>query len=323
MDERQAKLFELPPREVRPATPAPEVQDIAEQLPATLRLGTMSWSFEGWRGLVYDAAADPKLLSEAGLTAYSAHPLLGTVEVDRSYYDPLPARYFRELAGQVPEGFRFVVKAHEDCTLLRFPKRPRYGKKQGELNPRYLDSAYATAAVVEPCATGLGDKLGLVLFQFAPQDAGEPSAFVDRLQRFLEGLPRGPTYAVELRNRELLTAGYARALEASGAVHAHNVWGDMPSVLVQAKLIPPAARRPLVVRWLMRRGDDYEGARSRFLPFSRLVEPDLASRTDIATLVAKALAHHVPALVLVNNKAEGCSPLSLVELARAISVSRR
>jgi hypothetical protein len=74
----------------------------------------------------------------------------------------------------------------------------------------------------------------------------------------------------------------------------------------------------LIVRWLMRRGDDYEGARSRFLPFSRLAEPDLPNRRDIATLIAKALAHDVPAFVVVNNKAEGSAPASIIELARAI-----
>jgi hypothetical protein len=126
-------------------------------------------------------------------------------------------------------------------------------------------------------------------------------------------------YAVELRNPELLTPAYAGALEATGAVHAHNVWGSMPSVLAQARLIPPAARRPLVVRWLMRKGDDYEGARSRFLPFSRLAEPDATNREDIATLLGKALAHHVPCFVLVNNKAEGCAPLSIFELGRALA----
>ena len=68
----------------------------------------------------------------------------------------------------------------------------------------------------------------------------------------------------------------------------------------------------------MRRGDDYEGARSRFLPFTRLVEPDLPNRRDIATLIAKALAHEVPALVVVNNKAEGSAPASIVELAGEI-----
>lgn len=92
----------------------------------------------------------------------------------------------------------------------------------------------------------------------------------------------------------------------------------MPSVLEQARSMPPATRRPLIVRWLMRRGDVYDEAKSRFFPFSRLAEPDLQHRQDIAVLVAKALAHGVPALVVVNNKAEGSAPCSIIELARAV-----
>jgi uncharacterized protein YecE (DUF72 family) len=312
-------LFELPPRVLEPAPLDPYHHALRERLPSALRLGTMSWSFVGWRGLIYAESTEPKLLAEAGLTAYSRHPLFNSVEIDRSHYDPLPARYFSELAAQVPADFRFVVKAHEDCTLPEFPRRARYGKKQGAPNARYLDPSYASRAVVEQVTAGLGDKLGVLLFQLAPQDAGEPRAFADKLERFLSGLPRGVPYAVELRNRELLTPAYAHALESSGAVHAHNVWGSMPSVLAQARLIPPAARKPLVVRWLMRQGDDYQEAGRRFRPFSKLVEPDLPNRNDIVTLVAKALGHGVPAFVTVNNKAEGCSPESLFEIARAIA----
>lgn len=318
----QPSLFELPPRQVEPAPEAPEQRALAGKLPSSLYLGTMSWSFPGWRGLVYGKSAEPKLLAEAGLGAYAQHPLLGAVEVDRSFYEPLPARFFESVASQVPDRFRFVVKAHEHCTLPRFPRHERYGKKQGELNPRFLDAGYAGGAVVGPVASGLGPKLGALLFQFPPQDASEPLVFAERLAHFLSALPRQVPYVVELRNPELLTPAYVKALESSGALHAHNVWGTMPGVLQQARLIPPVARRPLVVRWLMRRGDDYEGARSRFAPFTKLAEPDLASRRDIATLIAKALEHGVPAFVLVNNKAEGCAPESLAELARLIATFR-
>lgn len=314
----QPSLFQLPPRVVEAAAELAEHRALRAQLTAGLRLGTMSWSFPGWRGLVYGEGADPKLLAEAGLGAYCQHPLLGTVEIDRSFYEPLPARYFQGLSEQVPLDFRFLVKAHEDCVLARFPRHARYGKKQGDSNARFLDASYATDAVVGPSVAGLGAKLGAILFQFPPQDVGHPSAFADQLSGFLRRLPRGVSYAVELRNAELFTPAYASALESAGAVHAHNVWGNMPSVLQQARLIAPVARRPLIVRWLMRRGDDYEGARSRFLPFSRLVEPDLPSRRDIATLIAKALAHDVPAFVVVNNKAEGSAPASIIELAREI-----
>lgn len=317
-DAEQQTLFELPARTVAAAEASAEHEALATQLSAGLKLGTMSWSFAGWRGIVYGKDAEPKLLAEAGLTAYGKHPLLRAVEIDRSFYEPLPVRYFEHVRRQVPDDFRFLVKAHEDCTQPQFPRHARYGKKQGELNARFLDASYAVDAVIGPAVEGLGEKLGALLFQFPPQDAREPRAFAERLASFLEKLPRGVPYAVELRNPELLTPAYARALQQAGAVHAHNVWGSMPSVLAQARLIPPIARNPLIVRWLMRSGDDYEGARSRFLPFSKLAEPDLRSREDIATLIAKALAHEVPAFVLVNNKAEGCAPESIFELSRLI-----
>lgn len=315
----QPTLFALPPRTVPAAVAHGEHEALATQLGAALRMGTMSWSFAGWRGIVYGKDAEPKLLAEAGLTAYGAHALLRAVEIDRSFYEPLPTAYFEHVRGQVPDSFRFLVKAHEDCTQPQFPRHARYGKKQGQRNERFLDAGYAIDAVIAPAVEGLGQKLAALLFQFPPQDAREPRAFADKLAAFLQKLPRGVPYAVELRNAELLTPAYARTLEHAGAVHAHNVWGGMPSVLAQARLIPPPARKPLIVRWLMRSGDDYEGARSRFMPFSRLAEPDFRNREDIATLIAKALAHDVPAFVLVNNKAEGCAPESIFELARLIT----
>jgi uncharacterized protein YecE (DUF72 family) len=142
----QPTLFELPPRSVEAAPRSAELERVSAELPEALRMGTMSWTFPGWRGLVYAESADPKALSEAGLPAYSSHPLLGATEIDRSFYDPLPERYFAQVAEQVPEQFRFIVKAHEDCTVARFPKHARYGKKQGELNARFLDAAYASAS---------------------------------------------------------------------------------------------------------------------------------------------------------------------------------
>jgi uncharacterized protein YecE (DUF72 family) len=315
----QSTLFDLPEEPLPAAEPRAAHRAVADSLPGELRMGTMSWSFPGWRGLVYADKADAKRLSEDGLSAYSKHPLLGAVEIDRSYYEPLPEARYAAYAAQVPDGFRFVVKAHEACTVRRFPAHERYGKKRGEANALYLDPAHAENAVIGPAARGLGSKLGAVVFQFPPQDAGHPLEFADALRRFLGALPKGVPCAVELRNPELLTAAYAEALGATGALHCHNVWGSMPSVLDQARLVPKEARRPLVIRWLLRPGDDYEGARSRFLPFSRLVEEDRDSREAIARLAVKALGHRVPVFVVVNNKAEGSSPESVAKLAERIA----
>ena len=96
----------------------------------------------------------------------------------------------------------------------------------------------------------------------------------------------------------------------------------MPHVLAQARQVPPALRNPLVIRWLLAPGEVYADARDRFRPFDRIAREDLPVRSAIARLVVKAAAHGVPALVLINNKAEGCAPESAFRLARAIVHAR-
>jgi uncharacterized protein YecE (DUF72 family) len=319
----QGELFDLPPRKVDVAPSAMAHRELAAALPSGVRLGTMSWSYPGWKDVVYASKGSTKELSELGLTAYAEHPLLRAVEIDRSYYEPLSAGAYRRYAEQVPDDFRFLVKAHEDAVVRRYPLHARYGKKRGAANARYLDASYVTDTVVAPLVEGLASKLGAILFQFPPElEVAEPGAFAERLQRFLCALPAVARYAVEVRNPELLTREYAEALVAGGGLHCHNLWTTMPPLGAQARLIPPVARSPLVVRWLLRHGDPYAGASERFAPFDRLAEPDPQNRDRVADLVARADAHGVPAIVLVDNKAEGCAPLGIVELARAIALKR-
>ncbi|WP_394844185.1 DUF72 domain-containing protein [Pendulispora brunnea] len=314
----QNVLFDLPPPALDPVPPSEEHVRLAAELPDGIALGCMTWSFPGWIGVVYAKGTPEKLLGARGLTAYSKNPLHRIVELDRSYYDPIPAAAYREYADQVPDGFRLFAKAHEECTVLQFPQHPRYGKKRGAHNPRFLDAAYASDAVVGPFAEGLGAKMGGLLFQFPPQDVGDPRAFAGQLHDFLRRLPKGVPYAVEVRNAELLTKAYFAALEDTGAVHCHNQWTSMPSVLTQVKLAPPGARRPLVIRWLLREGDKYEEARARYAPFNRIVAEDRDNRDAIARIVVKAHQHGVPSFVFLDNKAEGCAPETLLRLARAI-----
>ena len=319
MREQQATLFELPAPEIEAAAPSPEHLAVAARLPASVRLGTMSWSFPGWRGLVYGKDAPTGSFANLGLRAYARHPLLRAVELDRSYYEPLSEATLRSYAEQVPDDFRFLVKAHEACSVRRYPTHARYGKKRGELNPLYLDAAYATDAVVGPAQRALGSKLGALLFQFPPSaDAADPGVFARELATFLSRLPSRVPYAVELRNVDLFGPRYVQSLAETGAVHCHNAWSAMPSVLAQAKRVPPDARNPLIVRWLLRPGQAYAEARDRLRPFDRITEEDAAQRSVLARLVAKAAAHGVPALVLINNKAEGCAPQSAFRLAQAI-----
>jgi uncharacterized protein YecE (DUF72 family) len=320
----QLDLFGEPPASrggVGPAVQPADVVALGRSLPADVRLGTSSWSFPGWRGLVYDRDATPARLARAGLRAYAAHPLLRAVGLDRTFYAPMTPVAFADLAAQVPATFRFVVKALESATVAVFPRHARYGPQAGQPNPRFLDPEPVADEIVRPAVAGLGTALGPIVFQLPPQppaQLGGPARFAMRLRAFLRGLPSGPTYAVELRNRELAGPDVARVLADCGAVPCLTVHPTMPTVDVQAAELATASG-PLVVRWMLGAGQEYEAARERYAPFDRLVDPDPATRTAIVELVRGARRRNHAAWVVVNNKAEGSAPASIVELARALA----
>ncbi len=322
----QLELFAEPwaPKTARPpqaAAPSEEVRALAARLPKEVRLGTSSWSFPGWTGLIYAEEESQAHLARAGLPAYAQHPLLRTVGIDRTFYGPVPQEVFASWAEAVPKEFRFLAKAHEELTLAQFPQHARYGARRGARNPRFLDAGYAADAVVAPFVEGLGEKAGPLVFQFPPQDVarlGGPSRFAERLHTFLTALPKGPLYAVEVRNGELLVPAYAQALAAVGTVPVLAAWGTLPSVAVQAELTDARGASALVVRWMLRRGLEYGEARQLFAPFRELVEEDVPTRTAIAEEVAAAFRAGRGAYVTINNKAEGSAPVSAERLAKSI-----
>ena len=105
-----------PPPVVGATAVSPAMVALARRLPRQIYLGTSSWTFPGWQGLVYDRVASASVLARHGLSAYARHPLLRTVCVDRTFYAPLPAADYAIYAASVPDDFRFVVKAHAWCT---------------------------------------------------------------------------------------------------------------------------------------------------------------------------------------------------------------
>ena len=298
--------------------------DLAAALPHVpegLRLGTSSWSFPGWGGIVYARRAGEQLLAREGLAAYARHPLLRAVGIDRTFYAPMAAEEFRRYAQRVPADFRFVVKAHAALTTP-IDRQARNNAVTPDVD-RFLDLRYAIERIVTPAIEGLGDRLGALLFQFPPMGlpySREPQLFVNALAAFLAALPRGPQYAIEVRNREILGPAYADALARHGVTHCFNVHPRMPGVLEQAEVLGEHAWRSgtVVLRWMLNPAQDYEAARERYFPFDRIVDPDPVNRATVATLIERVLGRGNEAIVIANNKAEGCAPLTLFGLVREL-----
>jgi uncharacterized protein YecE (DUF72 family) len=319
-DEPERALSDAPP--VGPATVESEVLELAMQLPRHLYMGTSSWVFPGWHGLVWDRIADEASLAKTGLEAYSRHPLLNTVCIDRTFYAPLDAGQYSAYAAQVPDRFRFVVKAPGAVTQSWL----RSGDGTPKGNPTFLDAAHAIEHFVEPCLLGLGPKAGALLFQFPPLGRAqlrELSRFIARLHEFLAALPQGPLYAIEMRDAAVLSRPFFAAVREGGAHYTVAVHPRLPAVAVQAAAMAGSGPGPLVVRWNLNPRETYEAAKARYSPFDRLVDEDVSTRESIARLVAAPLAADQPVFVIANNKAEGSAPLTLARLAAATVAALR
>jgi len=295
-----------------------EVRDLARQLPGGLRLGTSSWHFPGWRGTVWADTLPPGELARHGLQAYARHPLFGTVGLDRTFQTPLTARQYALYAAQVPDHFRFVVRAPG---MLTGPWQHAEDGGRGGPNKNFLDAACATTRFVEPVLEGLGPAAGPLLFQFPPLGrtlTRSPERFIARLHDFLEHLPRGPLYAVEMRDGRMISRRFFASLKDAGARYCVGVHARMPAVAAQAAAMSGFGPGPLMVRWSLRAGYSDEDATTRFSPFDRLVDEDAATRESIARLCSATLAAGQECTVIAGNKAEGSGPLTLIKLGQAI-----
>lgn len=323
----QIPLFDLAPEvEADPSIEAvarvhDEARAVARDLPAEVRFGTSSWSFPGWKGIVYSGPVTSASIAKDGLRQYAAHPLLRTVGIDRSYYAPIPVEDLRRYAEQLPAGFQGCAKVPSTVTSTVV------GPPGSDTpNPEFMSVDRMIEEQLEPFSLAFRDHSGPFIIEFPPfprRSRMEPAEFLSRLDRFLEHLPKDFQYAVELRNEGLLTTEYRAILARHGIGHVYNYWSAMPGLIAQAGIVPPEDLPFVVVRLLLRPGTWYQDQRERFQPFNAIVAPDALMRQDVVNLSDRVLTSGRKLWVLVNNKAEGSSPLSIMELAKRVAARRK
>jgi uncharacterized protein YecE (DUF72 family) len=297
-----------------------ELESLRDRLPPRVRFGTSSWTFPGWAGLVYAKRyGNQRAFLRESLGEYASHPLMRTVGIDRGYYTPVPEADLAAYASQLPEGFRAAMKVWQQVTMPGFPKHPRYGAKAGQKNPDFLNAELFAAAVNAPVVTAFSRHMGPWIVEIAPSPFRiDPVWFCEKLAAFLSEAPRDFPFAVELRDRALLSPQYARTLQEHDATHVFNYWSRMPDIAEQMR-VEGLLRGPLMVaRLLLPPGERYADLKEAYAPFDRLVAPQPRMRDDVVRLIRAALDRDAECYVLVNNKAEGSSPLTVQALAKLL-----
>jgi len=152
--------------------------------------GTSGFAYKEWKGSFYPE----KLRNEEMLNFYGGR--FPTVEINNTFYRMPSSEVLARWRDDVPEDFRFVLKASRRITHQK----------------RLKDSADSLRYLIEMSAA-LGDKLGPFLFQLPPN----MKADLDRLTDFLGLLPRDCRAAFEFRHPSWFEDPVFEALRARGA----------------------------------------------------------------------------------------------------------
>ena len=301
--------------------PSPDLVALGSRIPASIKFGTSTWTYDGWAGDVYHRAyrgAQPA----RRLEEYARYPLFRTVGIDSAFYEPPSDEVLAAYARALPAGFPCVSKVWDRITARRFNQDPRWGNLAGLRNPDFLNAALFNEAVLGPYRRAFSDHAGAFVFEFQAmrgKDLPEPARWADELDGFLQQLPRDFRYAVELRNPELLTDAHGAVLARHGAAHVFNSWNEMPPIGAQLELPWTFPVGFTVARGLLRPGRRYADAVKLFEPYERIRDPQPEVRHDLLRLVAEALRRRIEALILVNNRLEGNAPGTIRALATALS----
>lgn len=323
----QLGLFgEIEPARAKPFLAAveppadPQLSAIARALPPKLRMGTSSWTFPGWHGLLYfEEYATEKTFVAESLREYARHPLVRTVGIDRGYYAPIPEDELAAYAAQLPEDFLAVTKVWSEITTNHFPAHKRYGERAGKPNARFLDAALFEEAIGAPVRRTFASLQGPFVLEIPPSPAPvDPRDFAHSLEAFFTSAPSDFEYAVEVREPHLLTPRYLDVLRAFGVAHTFNLWSRMPSLADQVRKLRGLPGKSVVLRLLMPPGGNYEALKARFEPFHELAAPQDAHLDEAATLIEWALGHDKNVFVLLGNKLEGSSVPTMRRLAERI-----
>ena len=149
------------------------------QLKTNLHIGTMGWSYSFWTGVLYPKDCKP----EQFLREYSKH--FDTVEVDNTFY-------------RIP--YKTTITKWRDQTSSEFIFSSKFPRKITHDN--MLRNSQEDVERFLETVSLFQDKAGPLLIQLPP---GFKDEHLQVLADFLEYLPKGPLFAVEVRNRKLLS----------------------------------------------------------------------------------------------------------------------
>lgn len=287
---------------------------VPKALRGLLRLGTCSWKYDSWKGLVYDRGKTYR--PNDYLPDYARS--FGSVEVDQWFWslfpggprlpDPSVARLY---AKSVPDDFVFTVKAPNSLTLTHHyaKQTPANAALANTPNPHFLDRELLCRFL--EALSPLESKLGPVMFQFEylnKQKMASKEVFFDKLGAFIDKAPKGYQYAVEIRNPNYYSTAFFEFLKAHGLGFVYLDGYYMPPIGEVFEKFAPETASFQVVR--LHGGDRLEIEGQTGEVWDRVVAPKPGGLQAAVKIVKANAKKRVLTYLNLNNHYEGSAPLS-------------
>lgn len=174
-----------------------------------IRVGIGGWTYEPWRGTFY-----PEGLKHADELKYASSKLTA-IEINGTFYRTQSPASFAKWRDETPDGFVFSLKGH------RAVVNKKVLAEAGEGIDWFLKSG----------VTELGDKLGPLLWQFAPYkkfDAEDFGAFLALLPKETAGLAL--RHVVEVRHDSFLVPEFVDLIRKHNVAVVYADSDDYPAI---------------------------------------------------------------------------------------------
>jgi uncharacterized protein YecE (DUF72 family) len=284
---------------------------------AKLIIGTCSWKYDSWQGLVYS----PDVINH--LAEYAQK--YNSVEVDQWFWSlhadnkiSLPlASVVQSYVESVPTDFIFTVKAPNSLTLTHHYQKDK--SKPLAVNAHFL-STELYSRFLESLAP-LQGYLGPILFQFEYLNKlkmASQAEFLNHCRRFLQSCERTVPIAVEIRNPNYLNQAYFDFLQTSGAAHVFLEGYYMPLITDIYQKWGDRLRGTVVIRL---HGPDRQGMEEKSgLKWDRILQPKDGQLAAIAGMIENMLRRDLDVFLNVNNHYEGSAPLTIERIKKLLSI---
>jgi uncharacterized protein YecE (DUF72 family) len=256
-------------------------------LPDNLYVGTSSWSCPDWLGVFYPRNLKPGQFLEAYARRFRA------VEIDSTHYGTPPRPVVAAWRERTPHDFKFAAKAPGIIT-----------------HERVLQNCQSELMDFLTTMELLGERLGPLVFQFPyfNRNAFPSRAPFERLLRvFLQNLPLGFEYALEICNKQWITWDFFELLREYSVAFVLLAQPWMPRLDTLVKSVDPVTADFCYTRFV----GDPKAIGGKTEKWDKIIEDKTDEMAVWAGELKKIVERGVRTFAFFNNQYAGFAPGSV------------